>query len=157
MKKKEKKTHPTIENRQARYLYHIEDTMEAGLELKGSEVKSIRLGQVSLNEGYCVIKKDQLYLSNVHIAPYKTTNAHDLPPSIRDIRLLMHKKEIMKVGVRIDRERLSLVPMKMYFKDRYIKILLGLGKGKKLHDKRESKKKQDVERKELKNIGKTRR
>lgn len=145
-KKKTKNDHPTIDNRQARFKYSIDETFEAGLELRGSEVKSIRASQVSLKEGYVSIKKGEMFLLGVHIAPYEQAGTFNQHEPIRNIRLLMHKREILKLGIKIDHDRFALVPLKMYFKGGKVKIQLGLGKGKKLHDKREDIKQKDIER-----------
>ena len=146
MKKKKKPDHPTIENRQARYKYAIEETFEAGLVLKGSEVKSIRDGQASIKEGYVVFHGGEMFLHGVHIAPFSHSGDHDQHPAIRNIKLLMHKKEMAKLEMTLEQKKLMMVPIKMYFKANKVKVLLGMGKGKKLFDKREDKKKKDVER-----------
>ncbi|MCB0272179.1 MAG: SsrA-binding protein SmpB [Bdellovibrionales bacterium] len=151
-KKKEKNTSPTIENRQARFKFSISETFEAGLELKGSEVKSIRASQISLQEGFAFSKKGELFLDGVHIAPYEQTGTHDQHPQIRKIRLLLHKREIIKISQKLDQEGLALIPLKIYFHHQKAKILLGLGKGKKLFDKRQDARKNEIEKSLRKNF-----
>ena len=132
-------------NRKAFHEYHILETHEAGIQLMGSEVKSIREGNVSLKESYVLIRKGEAWLKGAHIASYSHTGieGHEL---IRDRKLLLHKKEISRIGSKLAEKGLTAVPTKLYFKGGLIKLEVGLAKGKKLHDKRESKKKRDVER-----------
>ncbi|HEY9676026.1 MAG TPA: SsrA-binding protein SmpB [Waterburya sp.] len=126
------------DNRQARFLYEILETYEAGIELKGTEVKSIRQGKVNLQDGYALIRNGEAWLLNVHISPYqKATDYFNHDPR-RTRRLLLHKKEIRKLIGKVEQQGLTLVPLKMYFKRGLVKISIALGKGKKLHDKRES-------------------
>lgn len=141
---------PTIkiisDNRQARYLYEILDTYEAGIELAGTEVKSIRLGRVNLRDGYALIRNGEAWLSNVHISPYETTGKYFNHEPRRNRKLLLHKKEINKLIGLLEQQGLTLVPLKMYFKGEWIKVSLGVGKGKKLHDKRETVKRREDQR-----------
>ena len=132
-------------NRKAFHEYHILETHEAGIQLMGSEVKSIREGNVSLKESYVLIRKGEAWLKGAHIASYSHTGieGHEL---IRDRKLLLHKKEISRIGAKLAERGLTAVPTKLYFKGGLIKLEVGLAKGKKLHDKRDSKKKRDVER-----------
>ena len=132
-------------NRKAFHEYHILETHEAGIQLMGSEVKSIREGNVSLKESYVLIRKGEAWLKRAHIASYSHTGieGHEL---IRDRKLLLHKKEISRIGSKLAEKGLTAVPTKLYFKGGLIKLEVGLAKGKKLHDKRDSKKKRDVER-----------
>ena len=126
------------DNRQARFRYEILETYEAGIELKGTEVKSIRQGKANLQDGYALIRNGEAWLLNVHISPYqKATDFFNHDPR-RTRRLLLHKKEIRKLIGKVEQEGLTLVPLKMYFKRGFVKITIALGKGKKLHDKRES-------------------
>lgn len=126
------------DNRQARFRYEILETYEAGVELKGTEVKSIRQGKANLQDGYALIRNGEAWLLNVHISPYqKATDFFNHDPR-RTRRLLLHKKEIRKLIGKVEQEGLTLVPLKMYFKRGFVKITIALGKGKKLHDKRES-------------------
>jgi SsrA-binding protein len=121
-------------NRKARHDYEIEDTIEAGIELRGSEVKSIREGKINLSDSYALIERGQVILKNFHITPYKMSN-ESLDP-IRDRRLLLHKKEIRKLAIKTDQKGMSLIPLAVYFKGRNCKIELGLGFGRKKYDKR---------------------
>ena len=132
-------------NRKAYHEYHILETYEAGIQLMGSEVKSIREGNASLKESYVYIRKGEAWLKGAHIASYSHTgiDGHEL---VRDRKLLLHKKEISRIGSKLAEKGLTAVPTKLYFKGGLIKLEIGLAKGKKLYDKRESKKKRDVER-----------
>lgn len=132
------------DNRQARYQYEILDTYEAGIALLGTEVKSIREGKVNLGDGFANVKRGEVWLHNVHISPHKMTNlAYNHEPR-RVRKLLLHKQEIRKLIGQTEQKGLTLVPLKMYFKEGRVKISIALGRGKKLHDKRDSlKKKQD--------------
>ena len=132
-------------NRKAYHEYHILETYEAGIQLMGSEVKSIREGNISLKESYVLIRAGEAWLKGAHIASYSHTGieGHEL---IRDRKLLLHKKEISRIGSKLAEKGLTAVPTKLYFKGGLIKLEFGLAKGKKLHDKRDTKKKHDVER-----------
>jgi len=132
-------------NRKAFHEYHILETFEAGVQLRGSEVKSIREGKASLKQGYILIRKGEAWLKGSHIASYSHTGFEGHEP-VRDRKLLLHKKEIQKIGSKLAEKGLTAVPTKMYFKGGLIKLEFGLAKGKKLYDKRETKKKRDVER-----------
>ena len=133
-------------NRRARFEYEILETREAGIELKGTEVKSIRLGQINLSEGFCRISEDmQAMLQNVHIAPYDFGNRHNHDP-LRPRRLLLHREEIYRLYGKIRAQGLTLIPLKLYLKKGHVKLELGLVKGKKLHDKREAIKRRDAQR-----------
>ena len=132
-------------NRKAFHEYHILETFEAGVQLRGSEVKSIREGKASLKQAYILIRKGEAWLTGSHIASYSHTGFEGHEP-VRDRKLLLHKKEIQKIGSKLAEKGLTAVPTKMYFKGGLIKLEFGLAKGKKLYDKRETKKKRDVER-----------
>ncbi len=132
-------------NRKAFHEYHILETFEAGVQLRGSEVKSIREGKASLKQGYILIRKGEAWLKGSHIASYSHTGFEGHEP-VRDRKLLLHKKEIQRIGSKLAEKGLTAVPTKLYFKGGLIKLEFGLAKGKKLHDKRETKKKRDVER-----------
>ena len=138
------------DNRQARYLYEILETYEAGIELKGTEVKSIRQGKVNLRDGYALIRNEEVWLHNVHISPHETTNQVFNHDPRRTRKLLLHRQEIRKLIGKVEEKGLTLVPLKMYLKRGKVKVNIALGKGKKLHDKREALKrkqtKRDVER-----------
>jgi SsrA-binding protein len=126
------------DNRQARFRYEILETYEAGIELKGTEVKSIRAGRVNLQDGYVLIRNGEAWLLNAHISPYQSTSDYFNHDPRRTRRLLLHKQEIRKLTGKVEQQGLTLVPLKMYFKRGLVKITIALGKGKKLHDKRES-------------------
>tara|TARA_B100000945_G_scaffold19308_1_gene14035 strand:- start:701 stop:1150 length:450 start_codon:yes stop_codon:yes gene_type:complete len=132
-------------NRKAFHEYNILETFEAGLELKGSEVKSIREGKASLKQAYILIRKGEAWLRGTHIPSYSHTGFEGHEP-VRDRKLLLHKKEIHKINSKLAEKGLTAVPTKLYFKGGLIKLEFGLAKGKKLYDKRDTKKKRDVER-----------
>jgi SsrA-binding protein len=132
-------------NKKARHNYHIDDEYEAGIVLAGTEVKAIREGRVSFKDSYADIKRGEVFLRQLHISPYKFAyNANH--ESMRTRKLLLHSYEIKKLVGKIKEQGYTLVPLKIYFKNDKIKILLGLGKGKKLYDKRETIKQRDVKR-----------
>lgn len=132
-------------NRKANYDYEIIDTYEAGVVLTGTEIKSIRLGRITLKDSYAIIKNNEIFLLNVHISSYEQGNRfnHD---ELRTRKLLLHKKEIIKLKEKIDKEGFTIIPLKLYFVKGKVKILLGLAKGKTNYDKREAIKKKDIER-----------
>ncbi|MEO8890204.1 MAG: SsrA-binding protein SmpB [Coleofasciculaceae cyanobacterium] len=134
------------DNRQARFRYEILETYEAGVELKGTEVKSIREGKANLRDGYALIRNGEAWLLNMHISPYEQSSAFFNHEPRRTRRLLLHKKEIRKLIGKVEQEGLTLVPLKMYFKRGFVKITIALGKGKKLHDKRQSIKEREDKR-----------
>jgi SsrA-binding protein len=134
------------DNRQARFLYEILDTYEAGIELRGTEVKSIRAGKVNLRDGYALIRNGEVWLTNVHISPYEVSGQYFNHEPRRDRKLLLHRKEINKLIGLLQEKGLTLVPLKMYLKGDWVKVLLGVGKGKKLHDKRETVKRREDQR-----------
>ena len=134
-----------INNRKAKYDYEILETIEAGIELKGTEIKSIRNGKTNLKDSYAVVKKGEALLLNMHISPYENGNIFNHEET-RTRKLLLHKKEILKLNDKIHMEGFTLVPIKLYFKGSKAKILLGVAKGKKSYDKREAIKKRDIER-----------
>ena len=125
------------ENRKARHDYLIEECFETGIELKGTEVKSMRAGRANLKDSFAVIENGELYLYGMHISPYEHGNIFNVEP-MRPRKLLMHKKEIMRLLGKTKEQGLTLVPLKAYFKKDKIKIELALGQGKKLYDKREA-------------------
>ena len=143
-----------ILNRKVNFDYEIIDTYETGLVLTGTEIKSIRLGKCNLKDSYAIIKNNEIFILNMHISHYEQGNRfnHD---ETRTRKLLMHKKEILKLRDKLEIEGFTLVPIKLYFKESKAKLLIGLAKGKKNYDKRETIKKKDIERqiaKELKTI-----
>ncbi len=132
-------------NKKARHNYHIDDEYEAGIVLVGSEVKAIREGRVSFKDSYADIKRGEVFLRQLHISPYEYAyNANH--ESLRTRKLLLHSYEIKKLVGKIKEQGYTLVPLKIYFKNDKIKVLIGLGKGKKLYDKRETIKKREVKR-----------
>lgn len=152
---KEKKGNKTIAvNRKARHDYFVEDTYEAGIALFGTEVKSVRLGQVNLKDSYCRVKNGELFAVGVHISPYEKGNIFNRDP-MRDKKLLMHKKEILKLGQYVTRDSYTLVPLSLYFSGSNVKMEVGLCKGKKLWDKREADAKADAGR-EIERVTKSR-
>ena len=134
-----------IQNKKAKFDYEILDTYEAGIVLTGTEIKSIRDGKAQLKDSYAVIRNGEVFLLNMHISHYEQGNIfnHD---ETRTRKLLLHKKEILKLRDRVEIEGLTLVPIKLYFKGNKAKILIGIAKGKKTYDKRESIKKRDIDR-----------
>lgn len=122
-------------NRKALHDYFVLDRFEAGIELTGTEVKSIRAGTLNLKDCYARVKNGELWVHGMHISPYKQGSYFNVDPD-RDRRLLMHKQEIIRLGSRVQLEGLALVPLSLYFRDSYVKVELGLCKGKKLYDKR---------------------
>ena len=141
-----------INNRKAKFDYEIIETYECGIVLTGTEIKSIRMGSANLKDSYGVIRKNEVYLLNMHISKYKEGNLFNHEET-RTRKLLLHKEEIKKLLSRIEKEGFTLVPLKLYFKKNKVKILLGLSKGKKNYDKRETIKIRDINnqiKKELK-------
>lgn len=134
-----------INNRKAKFDYEIVDTIEAGIVLTGTEVKSIRNGNAQLKDSYAIIRNGEAYLLNMHISEYKEGNIFNHEET-RTRKLLLHRKEILKLNDKIRLEGYTLVPLKLYFKGNHAKILIGVAKGKKLYDKRETIKKRDTER-----------
>ncbi len=140
-------------NRKARHDYHILDTYEAGLALKGTEVKSLREGKVSLRESFAQFENNELYIMNMHISPYAFGNIFNVNPK-RKRKLLLHQREIDRLRGQVQEKGLTLVPLRMYFKRGHAKIELALAKGKKLYDKRRTLAEKDAQReveRELKN------
>ena len=124
-------------NREAYHEYFVEEEMEAGIELCGTEVKSIRAGTVNLKDSFCTVKNGDLYAYGIHISPYEHGSIYNRDPD-RPKRLLMHRREITKLYARTKQDGLTLVPLSLYFKDSRVKVELGLCKGKKLYDKRDA-------------------
>ena len=132
-------------NSKAYHDYFIEEKYEAGIELAGTEVKSIRMGNVNLKDSFCIIKDGQLAVHGMHISPYEKGNIFNQDPR-RPRRLLMHKREIMRLFGRLKQDGLALIPLSIYFKGPRVKLELGLARGKKLYDKRESAARRDAKR-----------
>lgn len=134
------------ENRRARHEYEIQDTVEAGLLLMGSEVKALRLGKANIAESYASAEKNDIYLINANIPEYKNANRENHAPT-RARKLLLHRKEISRLQGVVQREGMTLIPLKLYFNNRGMaKLLVGLAKGRKLHDKRAVQKDRDWKR-----------
>ena len=125
------------QNRKAHHDYFVEDRYEAGIELAGTEVKSIRQGRVNLKDSYCVAKDGEIYAHSMHISPYEQGNIFNKDP-LRPRRLLMHKREIVNLFSKTKQDGYSVIPLAVYFKSSRVKVEIGLCKGKKLHDKRDS-------------------
>ena len=132
-------------NRKAFHDYFIEERYEAGIELFGTEVKSLRQGTVNLKDSWCDISNGEIWIKQMHISPYEKGNIFNRDP-IRPRKLLMHKKEIMKLYGTLKQEGLTLVPLSLYFKNSRVKVEVGLCRGKKLYDKREDMAKKDAKR-----------
>ncbi len=132
-------------NKKAYHDYFIEETHEAGIELFGTEVKSIRMGHCSIKEAYVEIKDGEMFVDGMHIAPYEKGNIFNRDP-LRQRRLLMHKNEIRKLGQKIRERGYTLVPLRVYFRGSLVKVEVGLAKGKKLYDKRAAIAAKDVRR-----------
>lgn len=132
-------------NRKARHDYHIHETMEAGIVLKGTEVKSLRQGKVNLKDSYAVIKTDELFIIGMHVSPYDFGNINNHDPE-RERKLLVHKKEIRRLFGKIQIQGKTLVPLKLYFKHGKVKVELALVSGKRQYDRRQDIAKRDAER-----------
>lgn len=133
------------QNRRARHDYFVQETWEAGIELKGTEVKSIRLGQIALKDCYAQVKNGEMIALGMHISPYEKGSFSNTDPN-RPKRLLMHKAEIRKLNQAIMEKGLALIPLSVYLKDGRVKVELALCKGKKLYDKRDDMAKRDIQR-----------
>lgn len=134
-----------VANRRARFSYEIQETMEAGISLMGTEVKSIRDGQANIKEAYADIRGGEVFLVGAHISPYEQGNLNNHEP-LRERRLLLKANEIKRLVGKVQEKGLTLVPLRLYLKGRLIKLELGVGRGKKLYDKRETIKQRDQER-----------
>lgn len=139
-----------VVNRQAKYNYFILEEFECGIVLTGTEIKSIRDGKANLKDSYAVIRNHEVYLLNTHISEYTEGNIFNHDPR-RSRKLLLHKREILKLESKVNQEGCTLVPLKLYFNKNKVKILLGLCKGKKTFDKRETIKERDLKREAEKN------
>ncbi len=136
---------PLVTNRQARHDYHILETMEAGIVLKGTEIKSVRGGRVNLKDSFARIENGEIYLYNMHISPYDFGNRENHDP-LRPRKLLLHKGEIRRLIGKTQEKGLTLIPLTLYIKSGYAKVELALAKGKRIYDKREDLKKRQVDR-----------
>ncbi|MCZ7555592.1 MAG: SsrA-binding protein SmpB [Bacteroidia bacterium] len=132
-------------NRRARHEYHVLETLEVGIVLKGTEVKSIRAGKVNLQDSYATVEAGELFLYNMHVSPFEKGNIFNHDP-VRVRKLLAKRREILKLAQKTNEKGLTLIPLQLYFVGRHLKVELGVCKGKKLYDKRESLKSRDVQR-----------
>ena len=132
-------------NPTAKHNYNITETFEAGIILTGTEIKSIRNGKVNIKDTYVMIRKGEAYIYGMHISPYEQGNIYNRDP-LRDRKLLLHKREIFRLYGMIKQKGVSLIPISLYFKGSKVKVEIGIGKGKKLYDKREDMAKKDAER-----------
>ena len=142
---KAKGTKLIAQNKKAYHDYFIDETMEAGIQLFGTEVKSLRQGGVNLKDSYCEIDKGELFAHGMHISPYEKGNIFNRQP-YRDRKLLMHKKEILKLFGQVGQKGYSVIPLSMYFVGKWVKVEIGLCRGKKLYDKRETEAKKTAQR-----------
>ena len=140
-----------IKNRKANFLYYILDTFECGIELKGTEIKSIREGKCDIRDSYGIVKNNEIFLLNMYVAKYDKGNRfnHD---ERRTRKLLLHKSEIKKIREQRERQGITIVPLEIYFKNNKAKVKLGICKGKKLYDKRQTIKQRDLERESRRNM-----
>jgi SsrA-binding protein len=134
-----------VQNRKARHIYHILETLEAGLVLTGTEVKSLRAGKANLVDSYAMVERGQVWLMNLHISPYEQGNQFNHEPK-RKRKLLLHRRDIRRLIGKTQEKGLTLIPLSLYFKKGWAKVELALAKGKKLHDKREDVAKRDADR-----------
>lgn len=142
---KKKDSNVLAQNKKAYHDYHIEETFEAGIVLQGTEIKSVRAGKISIQDAYARIINGEVFLINAHISPYEQGNRYNHDP-LRTRKLLLHKKEINKLIGLTKEKGYTLIPLKVYIKNGFAKVLLGLAKGKKKYDKREDIKRRDAER-----------
>ncbi len=138
-------------NKKAYHEYFIDEVFEAGMVLAGTEVKSLRQGNANLRDAFCRIKNGEIFVDNLHISPYEQGNRENPEPDRRR-KLLLHHEEIVKLTRKVEEKGLSLVPTKIYFKESRVKLEIGVGRGKKLHDKRETLKQKEADREMTKAI-----
>lgn len=143
--KNSEKQRPLAQNKKARHDYNILETVEAGIVLTGTEIKSVREGRVTLKDGFAQIKNDEAWLENVHISEYTAGNRFNHDP-LRRRKLLLHKKQIVQLGQKASAKGVTLVPLKVYLKNGFAKVLIGVATGKHEYDKRETIKRRDQER-----------
>lgn len=132
-------------NRKAFHDYYIQERFEAGIELSGTEVKSIRQGAINLKDSYCIVRDGELFVRGMHISPYEKGNIFNREP-MRVRKLLMHKREIAKLAGRVQQDGFALIPISVYLKGSLVKVEIALAKGKKLHDKRDAERSRDAAR-----------
>ncbi len=145
MAEKKQKGKVIAVNRKARHDYFVDETYEAGIELFGTEVKSLRAGTVNLKDSFCKVEDGEMFAYGIHISPYEKGNIFNRDP-LRPKKLLMHKKEIIKLGSLVARDSFTLIPLSLYFSGSRVKVEIGLCRGKKLYDKRESEAKRQASR-----------
>jgi SsrA-binding protein len=139
-------------NRKARHQFEVLETVEAGMELRGPEVKSIRAGNVSFQDSFARVERGEIWLHSLHISPYEQANRANVDPT-RPRRLLLGKHEIRRLAVKVEEKGLTLVPLDIHFSRGYAKVTLAVGRGKKLHDKRETLKRREQEREAQRAVG----
>jgi SsrA-binding protein len=132
-------------NRKARHQYEVLETVQAGIELKGPEVKSIRAGNVSFQDAHARVERGQIWLHSLHVSPYEQANRFNVDP-VRPRRLLLNKQEIRRLAAKVEEKGLTLVPLDLHFSRGYVKLTLAVGRGRKLHDKREALKRREQDR-----------
>lgn len=137
---------PLAQNKKASHDYFIEDTYEAGMVLTGTEIKSLRMGRANLNDAFATIRNGEAFIHNMHISPFEQGNRHNPTDPTRARKLLLHKAQIIKLIGHTKQEGYTLVPLKIYVRNGYAKLLIGLGRGKKNYDKRHTEAKRDAER-----------
>lgn len=137
---------PLAQNKKASHDYYIEDTYEAGIVLTGTEIKSLRAGKANISDSFATVRNGEMFIHNMHISPFEQGNRHNPSDPTRARKLLLHKTEINKLLGLSKQEGYTLVPLKVYVRNGYAKLLIGLGKGKKLYDKRETAAKRDAQR-----------
>lgn len=140
-------------NRAARHNFAIDDTYECGIVLRGSEVKSLREAKVQISDAFAQVSGNELFLHGLHIGPYSMSQGHSGHEPMRVRKLLLHRRELDRIAHRVQRERLSIVPLRMYFKDGRAKVEVGLGKGKRQVDKRQDIAKRDADRETQRALG----
>lgn len=145
MKKPVSKLNQPIENKKAHHDYIVLDTLEAGLELKGWEVKSLRLGRASMKDAHVRFMNNEAYLVNMHIHPYQFTRSEEIEET-RSRKLLLHKRQLIELATSSNQKGLSIIPLKVYAKGRHFKVLVGLARGKKVHEKRATLRERDMAR-----------
>lgn len=150
----EKEIESIARNKRARFDYHILETFEAGVVLKGTEVKSLRNGRANITDAYGVVRDGEIYLLNAHISPYEKGGYVNHDPTASR-KLLLHRREIRRLIGSVERQGLTLVPLELYFRKGKAKVALALAKGKKLHDKRDTERQRDAER-EMARVGRSR-
>ena len=139
-------------NRKARHEFEVLETVEAGIELKGPEVKSIRAGNVSFQDAHARVERGQIWLHSLHISPYEQANRFNVDP-VRPRRLLLNKQEIRRLAAKVEEKGLALVPLDLHFSRGYVKVTLAVARGRKLHDKREALKRREQDREARRAVG----